>query len=231
MKNKFLLLGATALLSTALAANVRAEAKPVTANLNVDISIYDTFSVDAIDGKLLFPAISTKNPAGSGKVRVKVRPDGTIDPTGTNAQILQQTSHTTPIIISGGNLGYYFSDYENTLASAAQEKGNALTVAEIAEIGEEFAMSNGDGAFDNYVAILSADGIEANTLDLKAGNKVCGTVKEFTTYYRYVGSSANDAALELRYGGTFELADDYVGGLNRSSCSGNLTVTLVTTAF
>ena len=225
MKNFNLLLATTALLSTGALA-VMAATDSVSTTLKANINLYSPFTINGKGGLIQFPAITVSPQDDSGVIKITVRPDGTVDESQSNAQIfnawgsngIATGAKTEAITISGGDIGGLAESYEN-----------ATTDEEIAAIDDEFNNAVGDSDFnDNYNVSLSANEI---AMEVDGDGAPCGTVKNLTRRWHY--DKANNA-LELRFGGTFELYKDtennkfFAPGANGyTGCSGEITVTFM----
>ena len=223
MKNLKLLLATTAMLSIGSSA-VFADADSVSTTLRASINILDPFTMNSSGGEIIFPSITLKEQPGADSIKVTVKPDGTIDQSKTNAQILMMSrqgkvvnSQIKPIIISGGNIKYQVDDtYSNT-----------NTDEEIA--AKDIANTQADGGFHAYNIVLSSNEIPMQYDD---DSPLCGTVSDLTRSWHY---NKTNKSIELRFGGTFELYKDNNGyfeiqdaDLGGIECFGKITVTLIT---
>ena len=197
MKNKFLLLGATALLSTG-AIKVYAGVESAQGEIQAYIAIIDPLVVgnpntgEGSSQFITFPMISRKNPAGSGQITVVMNPDGTIDKTTSNAQILAETGDTSSngvLVITGGDIPNWGAE---------------------------------DGSTSTQKAAFSLSYSVAD-IEMKDNNTHCGTVKNFTPLWTYKKPSGGTPSVELKFGATFEYEAD--GTRRVSSCSGLSTIT------
>lgn len=223
MKNIKLLLATTAILSMGTI-SAMAGTDTIQTSLQASIGIFNAFNINSSGGSIKFPHITTVNPSGSGKIKVKVTPDGAIDENGSNAQIARYNSGTTPIIISGSTIsspGNAFAyNYQNNLEAAIAAKGGEeLTAAELIAVAEQ-------GLGETYSVYGGTYNIELGeeTIEMKDGNTPCGEVKNLTPKWRY--NPENAGSLELRFGGTFEMVSDFSTD-TENHCSGSTTVTFI----
>ena len=220
MKNFKLLLATTAILSAGLVINSNAES--VKAEFRIGVGIFNPISITTTHADFDLGAISNNG----GKV-LKVKPDGSVDETVTTAQVVGKSQGNNKIVIKGARYTSTFADnfYEgNNLSNYRDILNNTNSTAE--EISN--AKSKIDEFGLNYGFIIVPDDDVVVMMSDKTNSR-CGELSnhEFMQIYR----PYNDNAVEVYYGGTFTLDDDYDAGdtldTSYDYCEGTVHITVL----
>ena len=244
MKNKFLLLGATALLST-MAFNANA-GMGGGATINASISIVPV--LDISNGTINFGKITTYKPEGVANVTLAINNDGSIDESNTTATVLALPS-VTPARITAPDAALSYN--ESMYASSLQDElmGASMAIYEAEQSGDESAIAAAQASYNAVQAEvqmyndLMGSGYSSSTyngwtaelsnttFNLTSGNATCGTVTLSTPKWKVGGDydlyeETGESYVDLSYAGTFVLAPGYKPS-SETSCTGSTTLTII----
>ena len=228
MKNFKLLLASTAILSTGLALNVKAEdessayTNTVHSTLRASVGIFSPLTMT--DGAIDFGEITTYGRNGNN-IKIKVNPDGSIDQSVSTAQVVRNPSVTTMYLGGGdlGEIGIIRADVEAIIAEGIGGE-HGYTQDNMDEATYMLALFNGtySGLSMGEISLVLSN----PTFNLEDGDEnTCGEVSGLIPTWKYTGTEGKE--VEIRFGGTFTLDSVYTPENGNDICIGSTTVTLI----